>query len=214
MHRIRICGRLIRVALAILPAMWAALFAAGDASRGVETLKFPDLSLDELSSRADLVFVGTVTGRTADGDEDRRYTFRIDIPLKGGLEKKSELTARVLQDGDGDVLDKGSAYLVLLRKTADGGHAVAGDHPVFVKLKNGRAESRYFSQEEVDRYLARYGLKVKTIYERLVPQDTGARRHSVQEAKEPAVLWTGGAALAVLLVWLFARAIRQRKYRT
>jgi hypothetical protein len=181
----------------------------------VEALNSPVLSLDERSIRADVVFVGTVTGRAADGDEVRRYTFRIDIPLKGGLEKKSELTVRVLQDGEGGVLDKGATYLVLLRKTADGGFAVAGDHPGFIKLKNGRAESRYFSQEEVDRYLARYGLKVKTIYERLVPQDMpDARRHSVQEATEPAVLWAGGVALAALLVWLFARAIRQRKYRT
>ena len=97
---------------------------------------------------------------------------------------------------------------------ADGGHAIAGGHQGYIRLKNGRAESRYFSQEEVDRYLARYGLKVKTIYERLVPQDgPDARRPSVREATKPAMLWSGGLALAALLAWLFARAIRNRRYR-
>jgi hypothetical protein len=200
--------------MAVMLAMWAALLIAGYASREVEALNFPDQSLDELSLSADIVFVGTVTGRTADSDAEHRYTFRVDIPLKGGLEKKSEMTARVLQHGNEGVLDKGASYLVLLRKLADGGHTIAGDHQGFIKLKNGRAESRYFSQEEVDRYLARYGLKVKSIYERLVPQDTSAsRRHSVQDATAPAVLWTGGLALAALLIWLFARAVRQRRYR-
>ena len=214
MHRIRTQGRRIRAGMVVLLAVWAALFSVDHPSREVEALNFPVLSLDELSVRADIVFVGTVTGRIKDSDAEHRYTFRVDIPLKGGLEKKSEMTARVLQYGDEGVLDKGASYLVLLRKAADGGHTIAGVHQGFIKLKNGQAESRYYSQEEVDRYLARYGLKVKTIYERLVPQDTpDSNRHTVREATAPAVLWTGGLALAGLLVWLFARAARQRRNR-
>lgn len=214
MHRIRTLSRRIRAGTAVLLAMWAALFFTGHASREVEALNFPEQSLDELSVRADVVFVGTVTGKIKDSEAEHRYTFRVDIPIKGGLKKKSEMTARVLQFGDEGVLDKGSSYLVLLRKEADGGHTIAGVHQGFIKLKNGRAESRYYSQEEVDRYLARYGLKVKTIYERLVPQGKpAAPRHTVQDATAPAVLWTGGLALAALLVWLFVRAIRQRRNR-
>jgi len=214
MHRVRTPGRRAKAVMMVLLAVWTAMLFAAHASREVEALNIPIESLDELSVHADIVFVGTVTDRMKDSDTEHRYTFRIDIPLKGGLEKKSELTARVLQFGDEGVLDKGSSYLVLLQKTADGGYTIAGVHQGFIKLKNGRAESRYYSQEEVDRYLARYGLKVKTIYERLVPQDTpAATRHSVRDATSPAVLWTGGLALAALLAWLFARAFRQRRNR-
>jgi len=214
LHRIRSCDRRVRVWLAVLFAMGAALIGAVWASPNVEALQFPMPSLDELSVRADIVFVGTVTGRTAEGEADRRYTFRVDIPIKGGLDRKSEMTALVpREDGQGE-LDKGSTYLVLLRRTEVGGHAIAGGSLGCIKLKNGRAESSYFSQEEVDRYLARYGLKVKTIYERLVPEDgPSARRPTVREATKPAVLWSGGLALAVLLSWLFTRAIRRRRYR-
>ena len=214
MHRFRTPGRRAKAVVMVLLAMWAALFIVDHASRDMEALNFPVISLDELSVRADIVFVGTVTGRTEAGDAEHGYTFRVDIPLKGGLEKKSELAASIPQSGGEGVLDKGSAYLVLLRKTADGGFATAGGHQGYIKLKNGRAESRYYSQEEVDRFLARYGLKVKTIYERLVPQGKpAAPRHTVQDATAPAVLWTGGIALAALLVWLFARAVRQRRNR-
>ena len=214
MHRFRTCGRLIRSKTAVLLVMGAALLLAVIASRDVEALQFPVRSLDELSARADVVFVGTVTGRTEVGEAERLYTFRVDVPLKGGLDRKSEMTARVPQDGDGGVLGKGATYLVLLRKTADGGHAAVEGRQGFVRLKNGRAESRYFSREEVDRYLARYGLEVKTIYERFVPQDApSSRRHTVREATDPAVLRAGSLALAALLAWLFARAIRQRRSR-
>ena len=214
MHRIRICGRSVRTGFAVLLALWAALSGAGFASRKVEALQFPAPSLDELSVRADIVFVGTVTGRSADGETGHRYTFRVDIPLKGGLDRKAEMTAFAPREYGEGALDKGSTYLVLLRKTADGRHEIAGGSLGSIKLKNGRAESPYFSQEEVDRYLARYGLKVKTIYERLVPQDGPASRHpTVREATEPAVLWAGGLALAALLAWLFTRAIRNRRHR-
>jgi len=207
-------GRLGRTAMVCLLTLWAALLSAVSLSREVEALNFPVASLDELSVRADVVFVGTVTGRMADSEAEHRYRFRVEIPLKGGLEKKTELTARVPQYGGEGMLDRGASYLVLLRKLEDGGHAVAGDHQGYIKLKNGRAESRYYSQDEVDRFLARYGLKVKTIYERLVPQDPPAtRRHSVREATAPEMLWAGGIALAALLMWLFTRAIRQRRYR-
>jgi len=210
-RRMRTPGRLAVVFWLLIGVV---LFSAGRLSGELEALNFPVQSLDELSVRADIVFVGTVTGRTEDSDAEHRYTFRVEIPLKGGLEKKAEMTARVPQSGGEGVLDRGSSYLVLLRKTEDGGHALAGGHQGYVKLKNGRAESRYYSQEEVDRYLARYGLKVKTIYERLVPQDAPAsRRHTVRDATEPAVLWTGGGVLAALLLWLFVRAFRQRRYR-
>jgi len=85
-HRIRTQGRRIRAGMVVLLAVWAALFSVDHPSREVEALNFPVLSLDELSVRADIVFVGTVTGRIKDSDAEHRYTFRVDIPLKGGLE--------------------------------------------------------------------------------------------------------------------------------
>ena len=101
MHRIRSCGRRARAGLAVLLAMWAALLGSGQASREVEALQFPIPSLDELSLSADVVFVGTLTGWTADGEMTRRYTFRVDIPLKGGLDRKSEMAVPIPQDGEG-----------------------------------------------------------------------------------------------------------------
>ena len=91
---------------------------------------------------------------------------------------------------------------------------VSGVHQGFIKLQSGRAESPFYEQEEVDRYLERYGLKVKTIYERFVPEDKAAApRHSVREATAPGMLWFAGAALAAMLVWLFARARKRRESR-
>jgi len=214
-HRSRTPGRRVWAILVIALSLWAVLYNGNYASRDVEALKLPVQTLDELSISSDIVFVGTVTGRAADGGGESRYAFRVDIPLKGGLMRKTELTAIVPQNAGGGLPGKGETYLVLLRKTADGGHVIAGGDHGYIRLKNGRAESPYYSQEEVDRYLARFSLKVKTIYERLVPQDKPAERsRSTREATEPAMLWTGGIALAALLVGLFARAIRQRRYRT
>lgn len=207
-RRITAGGR--RVLAALMSVM---VLITGFMSREAEALNFPVESLNETAARSEVVFVGTVTGRTEE-DDALRYTIRVDMPLKGGLEKKSEITARIVHDEDESVLDKGSAYLVLLQRAEDGGFAVNGTKRGFVKLKNGRAESKVYSQEEVDRYLARYGLKVKSIYERLVPANsTAVPSHSVRDATTPAMLWTGGAALTVLLAWLFARAIRQRRNR-
>src|SRR5690606_2850835 len=133
---------------------------------------FAVYSLEELASEADQAFVGIVMG-SSNGNEDWYdwYTLRVDIPLHGGLAKERAVKVRVTQFADEGVLDKGATYLFLLDDYGADGYSISGVHQGFIKLKNGMAESRFYKQEEIDRYLERYGLKVKTIYERLLPAE-------------------------------------------
>lgn len=202
-----------RAALLGLLTMLAAIAVLWCRLPAVHALSFAVYPLDELAGEADEAFIGKVLRLRGSGGEYHRYVLRVDIPLRGELEKSDEIPVNVLQWSDEGVLDKGDTYLMLLSRQDDGGYTIAGVHQGFIKLKNGSAQSRFYSQDEVDRYLERYGLKVKTIYERLVPEDKSpAPFYSVSEATSPGILWTAGAALAVMLVWLFARAVKRRQH--
>jgi len=181
-------------------------------SPSAHALNFAVYPLEELAANADKAFVGTVVKKGA-GDEDwyEWYTFRVDIPLHGSLAKNQEIKARVTQFSDEGVLDKGVPYLILLDDYGAEGYTISGVHQGFIKLKNGIAESRFYGQEEVDRYLALYGLKVKTIYERLLPADKVPKLEEKHgRDTEIAIAVAAGIALLGMLVGLYYRSRRMK----
>jgi hypothetical protein len=193
---------------------WLAAFVVVvvSTSPSAKALNFAVYSLVELAAGADHAFVGTVTAQE-DGDEDwfDWYALRIDIPLHGGLAKDHEVRVRVAQFADEGVLDKGDTYLILLDDYGADGYTISGVHQGFIKLKNGRAESRFYEQEEIDRYLERYGLKVKTIYERLLPaEEVPVPVSGHGRGTETAIAWVAGIALAGMLVGLYYRSRRTK----
>jgi len=181
-------------------------------SPSAHALNFAVYPLEELAADADKAFIGTVAKKGA-GDEDWYdwYTFRVDIPLHGSLAKGVEIKARVTQFGDEGVLDRGVPYLILLDDYGAEGYTISGVHQGFIKLKNGIAESRFYGQEEVDRYLALYGLKVKTIYERLLPAEkTLSLEEKHGRGTEIAIAVAAGIALLGMLVGLYYRSRRTK----
>ncbi|XEC97261.1 hypothetical protein AB6A23_12330 [Paenibacillus tarimensis] len=120
----------------------------------VEALNFATYPLEELAEQSDTIIIGTVVSKKGGASENYdKYQVSIDQVVIGNVEEGSQISVNVLQWSDEGILESGKRYLLLLNANS-GLYEISGVHQGFIRIEGGRTVSRFYSQDEVERFLA------------------------------------------------------------
>ncbi|MFS0723760.1 hypothetical protein [Paenibacillus sp. 1P07SE] len=183
----------------------------------VQALNFAVYPFEEVVELSDEVLIGTIESKEGDIESwYLKYQVTVTAAIKGEAAAGETIPVQVLNWADEGVLHEGKTYLLILNATPDeDGYNVTGVHQGFIQLKdNGEIESRFFSQAEIEAYLAAHGIEPEAWTEKPSVQEEAAGETvnaPVESPQDGANIWLWAAVLALALaaVGLFMRYRRK-----
>jgi hypothetical protein len=189
--------------IAMLVLLWCGWLGMGGGSP-VYALDFAVYPLEELAQRSDTIVVGTVVDQKDMEDRYKIYRVAVQLSLKGEAKAGSGISVSVLQWADEGVLHEGKQYLFML-KEQEKEHQIMGVHQGFILVENGTTQSRFYSPEEVDRFLQAQGASLESFPAPVAEKDRVAMDGGSSAPALPVTLfWTvlivGGYGVVVSLM--------------
>jgi hypothetical protein len=145
----------------LLAILWIGML--GVIAPSAQALDFALHPLEELAGLSDTIVVGTVTEQSDSVEEGYKlYRVAVQRSFKGDAEAGATISMSILQWADEGVLYEGKQYLLLLKHRQEKMYQVAGVHQGFIQIENDSMQSRFYSPEEVHRFLAAQGISVES----------------------------------------------------